>query len=111
MQGPDPVLFAEAQHPEQPGATPPEALACYDVACLRTLGAILYVEADSLAFSESFETAALDSAEVYKHVCSTVVLRDETKTFSLVKPLYSTCSHDELPLKNVDRVVHTGIAR
>jgi hypothetical protein len=77
---------------------------------LRTLGAILNVKAYDLTFCQGFEAGALDSAEVYKHVCTAIVLGDEAKALGFVKPLNSTCSHVIFTFKNklIERVVPTG---
>ncbi len=72
------------------------------VASLRAFRTILYIEANGLAFCEGLKTAALNCAEVYKHVCAAIVLTDEAEALGLVKPLYCTCSHVYLPLKKTD---------
>jgi hypothetical protein len=102
MQGPNPVLSRViAWCPKSAYAiSPPKALSSNYVASLRAFRTVFYVEANSLTFCEGFETAALDSAEVYKYVCTAIVLRNETEAFRLVEPLYCTCSHDIFTFKN-----------
>lgn len=51
--------------------------------------ALSYSELYCLAFSQSFETLRLDSAEVYKHV-RTLFLLDETETFGFIEELNFT---------------------
>jgi hypothetical protein len=38
-----------------------------------------------------------------EHVGAAVIGGNETETLGLVEPLYSTCSHDELPLITINR--------
>ena len=61
--------------------------------CLETLGVSLHLKGDRLTFVQSFETRALNRAEMHRYICAAIVLRNKTKTFGFVKSLYSTCSH------------------
>ena len=62
------------------------------VFCLPTLGAALHFEANRLAFLQRAETVRLDSGEVHEHIF-TVLARDESEAFSIVKPLYCSLFH------------------
>ena len=70
-----------------------------NVSCLKSLGTFFYLIGDRLTFGQGFETRALDGVEMYEHIIAALVLRDKTKTFGFVKPLYSTCSHINYYLK------------
>lgn len=65
-----------------------------DVVSLRTFLALAYREFNTLAFNQSFEAAARDSAEVCEHVWA-IFLLDEAEAFSFVEPFYcaSNCRH------------------
>ena len=67
-----------------------------DVRSCRALLSVGDVELDTLAFCEGLEAFRLDGGEVYEHVLSRICF-DETKTLCLVKPLYSTFSHNIAP--------------
>lgn len=62
---------------------------CY-VNSSRTFLAVLNFELNVLAFSQSFETIALDSGEVYEHIFAAVSRSNEAKTFGFVEPLNLT---------------------
>jgi hypothetical protein len=40
---------------------------------------------------------------MYEHVITAIVLRNKTKTFGFVKPLYSTCSHINFYLNKLNK--------
>jgi hypothetical protein len=70
-----------------------------DLLDVRRLGAFIalgHIEADAIAFAESFETRALDLRKMDKNV-RTVILLDKSKTLSFVEPLYCTFCHLETP--------------
>lgn len=67
-----------------------------DVACLRTLRPVFDVELDGLTLGQGSETGTLNRAEVNEHICTTIVLSDETEALGFVKPFNSTCSHEYL---------------
>ncbi len=46
-----------------------------------------------LAFFEGLETAHVDRREMREQVFASIIRRDETKTFCIVEPLYSTVCH------------------
>src|SRR5690606_28821470 len=66
-----------------------------DVLCLGAFGALADGELHFLAFNQGPEAGALDCAEVGEDI-GTTFLRDESKTFGFVKPLYRSgcCRHD-----------------
>jgi hypothetical protein len=45
---------------------------------------------NALAFSQGFETVALDSREVYEHVFAAIFWSNETESFRFIKPLNVT---------------------
>ena len=61
----------------------------YDVAGLRTLGALFNCELDLLAFLQVAETIALNGGEVNENVLSTFAL-DEAEALVTVEPLNRT---------------------
>ena len=66
---------------------------------LGSLGTVFRIERHFLAFGPYLEALSLDGGEVHKHVLATVGRRDEAESLGLVEPLYSTCRHFDLPLK------------
>jgi hypothetical protein len=46
-----------------------------------------------LSFRQGFETTGLDGGMMHEYVITTVRRTDESKAFTIVKPLYCTCSH------------------
>src|SRR5512143_1183533 len=69
-------------------------LELYNVGCFGAFGRVDNVELDLLAFSQRLKAAVLNVAEMNEHVaaCFTV---NETKSFGIIEPFYSTCLHDE----------------
>ncbi len=64
--------------------------------CLETLGSLNDAELDRLTFLQGAETARLDGGEMYEDIFAGLT-GDETKTFSVVKPLHCTLFHFDIP--------------
>jgi hypothetical protein len=60
-----------------------------------TFGALANFKRDFLTFSQSFETTALDGAEMDENVIAAGILGNEAETFRFIKPLNCTCSHSD----------------
>lgn len=71
----------------------PESLCRENVACLQAFLARGNVESDLLAFFQGLETIALDRGKVSEEIFTTLVRRNKTKAFGIVKPLDCTCCH------------------
>ena len=88
---------AEKKNPAAAGflvsACPMKSCLRSNVGRLQALGTFFYIIGDRLTFGQGLETRALYRVEMHEYVIAAIVLRDETKTFGLVKPLYCTCSH------------------
>ena len=65
-----------------------------NVGSLKSLGAVLYIKCNLLAFRQGFKTRALDNTEMYEYVFTAIIRGNETKALGFVKPLNSTCSHN-----------------
>jgi hypothetical protein len=63
-----------------------------NVGSLQPFWSLGYVEGDSVAFSEGFETVSHDSGEMNKNILASLLL-DETKTFGVVKPFNLALCH------------------
>jgi hypothetical protein len=63
----------------------------FNIIGLGTFGALADSELHFLAFGQGFEARAFDGLEMCEHIWA-VFLRNETKTFGFVEPLYCTCS-------------------
>ena len=74
-----------------------------NISRLKALGAFFYLIGDRLTFGQSFETRALDRVEMHEHIIAARILRNKTKTFGFVKPLYSTCSHIAFYLNKLNK--------
>jgi hypothetical protein len=59
----------------------------------RSLGALLDFETDAIAFLQTFEAGALDTAMVNKDIFAALNL-DKSETFLIVEPLYRTMCHN-----------------
>ena len=77
-----------------------------DAGSLRPFRSILHLEGDRLAFSQRLETRVLNRAEMYKDICTAIILGDKTETFGFVEPLYSTCSHMTFYLEIIEQLVY-----
>jgi hypothetical protein len=53
---------------------------------------------DLLAFLKCGISSTLDFGVMDKQVITIVIRADKTKSFSLVKPFYRTCTHNNAPL-------------
>ena len=58
-----------------------------DVNCCRAFLAVLNFELNALAFSQGFETIALNSREVYEHIFAAVSRSNKTKTLDSLNHL------------------------
>lgn len=65
----------------------------YDVSRAGTLGALLNIVRNGLAFGQRLETAALDPTVVDEDVFRTIGRRDEPKALVIAEPFNCTCSH------------------
>ena len=60
--------------------------------CRWSFGALLNLEADTVAFRKAFKAGTLDAAMVNKDIFP-VFSRDKSVTLLIVEPLYSTLRH------------------
>src|ERR1700722_1524900 len=60
---------------------------------LKALGALLHVELDLLSLLEGAEARRLDGGLVAEHVCTPVILRDESEALRVVEPLHGALGH------------------
>jgi hypothetical protein len=86
---------AATKNPGAPGFfwSSQENLRFPDVGGLLALGTLGDFKLDPLAFLQGFEATHLDCGEVRKQIFAAVVWRNESKTFSVVKPFHNTCCH------------------
>src|SRR5208337_2804926 len=59
----------------------------------RSLGALFNFEADTITFRNALKTLTFDGTIVNKDIFVAIVYRDESETFLIVEPLYSTLRH------------------
>jgi hypothetical protein len=60
---------------------------------LKALIGVRYLEFHAVALFEGLEPVAIDAGKVDKHILSTLILGDETKTFFIIKPFNCTLRH------------------
>ena len=70
---------------------------------LLALRALRHFGANFLVLLQRFEAVALNLRKMREQVFVAGVRRDESKSFRIVKPLYSTCCHSRNPLNRVGR--------
>ena len=77
----------------QTSLPPKGVLQTCNVFGLRAFLAFTYFKCHFLTFEKCSSTAGtVDGTEVYKYVCSTIVLLDKTIPFFFVKPFNATCN-------------------
>ncbi len=64
----------------------------------RAFLALANLELNLLAFAKTGVAGRLDLRVVHKQVVATLIGRDKSKAFSLIKPFYCTCTHYCTPL-------------
>ncbi len=68
-----------------------------DIRCLLALRASRHIKSHTLIFLQGFETAALNRGEVREQIVAAIIRLNESETFSVVEPFYSTSCHRNLP--------------
>src|SRR3989338_821151 len=61
----------------------------------RTFRSLLQVKCYLLTFGQALEAAALNGGMMHEDILAAVARGDETKTFSVVKPLHCSCCHEK----------------
>jgi hypothetical protein len=69
-----------------------------NVGSLLAFGALRYFKADLLAFLERFETVHVDCGKVSKQINATIIGRNKTEAFCVVKPFNCTDCHVTISL-------------
>ena len=67
------------------------------IGCRRSLGTLLDIKGDLVAFIKGFKASGIDRGMMNEYIRS-IFLLDKTKTFLIVKPFYSSISHDTILL-------------
>lgn len=70
-----------------------DALELDDVLRLESLGTLGDFERNLIVLAQGFESFRLDGRVVDKQILTTVLGRDETIPFRIVKPLHCSCRH------------------
>lgn len=78
---------------------------CLNIRCLLALWALRDFELDFLTFFEGLEAVHVDCREVRKQIFTTIVWRNEAKTFGIIEPLDCTCCHkNKLSVKTIPAI-------
>lgn len=60
----------------------------------RSFGALFNFKADTITFRKALKTLPFDGAMVNKDIFAAILYRDESETFLIIEPLYSTLRHN-----------------
>jgi hypothetical protein len=96
LLSPAPYLYYQQKKPRLRGVLFNSCLVplgTSNVGCLQTFGALLDIKVNSLAFYQCLEAVSTDSRKMYEYIFAAISGGDKTKTFGIVEPFNSACSH------------------